>query len=261
MTTDGACVSDELGVCLDTGVSERRGSGEVGVLCALVLFNDSLFLGIVEHKEPLLLLSGNVSISSGSLIDLLLEDGKKRVVLILHDTLAEANKGRLEELLLNDSLAGRIVKLLLDLGERLLADVANQALKVGLLVALNRSEHVLGTAVEVALDVAARVGQEVDESALLNEVVLLVDADVLDLLLGGHEPLHLGLLGGVSPLGDKLLGLVASVNVVEVGELGADKEGEVTELGHTKVEGNDVFMVEDHGAEPLVMGPAAHARE
>ena len=61
----------------------------------------------------------------------------------------------------------------------------------------------------VLLDVDARVGEEVDERSLLDEVVLVVDADVLHLLLGGHEPLLLGLLGMVSPLGDELLGLVA----------------------------------------------------
>jgi len=115
--------------------------------------------------------------------------------------------------------------------------------------------------VEVVLDVAALVGQEVDESSLLDEVVLGVDANVLDLLLGGDEPFHLGLLGVVSPLGNELLALVASVHVVELSELRANHEGEVTQLRDTEVEGKDVFVMEDHSSEPLVVRPRAHARK
>jgi len=87
--------------------------------------------------------------------------------------------------------------------------------------------------VEVVLDVATRVSQEVDESSLLDEVVLGVDANVLDLLLGGNEPFHLGLLSVVSPLGHELLALVACVHVVELSELGANHESEVTQLRDT----------------------------
>ena len=110
-------------------------------------------------------------------------------------------------------------------------------------------------------NIDARGGEEVYESALLDEVVLAVDTHVLNLLLGWHEPLHLGLLSSVSPLRDKLLSLVASVHIVEVSELGTDEEGEVSQLGHADVERDDVLVVEYHGAEPLVVGPGAHARE
>jgi hypothetical protein len=113
----------------------------------------------------------------------------------------------------------------------------------------------------MVLNVGARVSQEVDEGSLLDEVVLGVDADVLNLLLGGHEPLHLGFLGVVSPLGNHLLGLVARVHVVEVGEFGSNQESEMAHLGYTKVEGKDVLVMEDHTSEPFVMGPAAHAGE
>lgn len=114
---------------------------------------------------------------------------------------------------------------------------------------------------EVLLDVNTRVGEEADERSLLDEVVLVVDANVLHLLLGGYEPLLLALLNNISPLGDELLGLVTRVDVVEVRELGSNQEGEVAHLRDTQIEGDDVLVVEDHATEPFVMGPAAHARE
>jgi len=113
----------------------------------------------------------------------------------------------------------------------------------------------------MVLNIGARVSQEVDESSLLDEVVLSVDADVLNLLLGRHEPLHLGLFGVVSPLANHLLGLVARVHVVEVGKLGSNHKGEMAHLGDTKVEGKDILVMEDHTSEPFVMGPATHAGE
>lgn len=35
----------------------------------------------------------------------------------------------------------------------------------------------------------------------------------------------------------------------------------MSQLGHADVECDDVLVVEDHGAEPLVVGPGAHAGE
>jgi len=246
-------------VALDCSVGDSRWGSQESLLGTLVLVDDSQLLGIVKHEDFLLFSRRDVLVGGGSLLDLVLEDGKERIVVVLHDALAKAGKCGCEELVLDLNATGGIIKFLLDLGEGLPADIGNKALKVGLLVALNRVKHVSGTAVEVALDIGARVGHEVDESALLDEVVLVVDTDVLDLLLGGHEPLHLGLLSVVSPLRDELLSLVTSVHVVEVGELGADHEGEMAELRDTEVEGNDVLVVEDHTTEPLVMRPAAHA--
>ena len=114
---------------------------------------------------------------------------------------------------------------------------------------------------EVTLKSNTGVGQEVDKSSLLDEVVFRVDAHVLDLLLGRHEPLHLGLLSLISPLGNELLGLVAGVDVVEVGELGTNDEGEVADLSNTQVESKDVLVMEDHSSDPLVVGPSTHAGE
>ena len=48
-------------------------------------------------------------------------------------------------------------------------------------------EHVLGAVVEVVFELSTRVSEEVDHCSLLNEVELLVDADVLHLLFGMLE--------------------------------------------------------------------------
>ena len=261
MGADGVLVGLEFVVGLHSWVADCRGGRQVVLLCALVRSKDGSLLSIVEHEKLLLLLWGQILVSRGSLLDLLLEDWEKRILLVLHDTAAESLKGRLEEVVLDLGTLGRIGKLLLDLGERLLANLGDEALQVGLLVALDRLEHVGSTIVEVTLKSSARVGHEVDKSSLLDEVVLAVDANVLHLLLGWDEPLHLGLLGVISPLVDELLSLIPRVGVVEVGELGSDKEGEVTHLSEAKVEGNDVLVVEDHATKPLVVRPAAHARQ
>ena len=61
--------------------------------------------------------------------------------------------------------------------------ISDEILKVSLLIALDRGEQVLSTAVEVMLDTDTRVGQEVDKGSLLDEIVLFVDTDVFDLFL------------------------------------------------------------------------------
>ena len=53
-----------------------------------------------------------------------------------------------------------------------------------MLEVLDGVEHGDGSSVEMSLRVQLGVGQEVDESSLLNEFVLLVDSVVLKLLLG-----------------------------------------------------------------------------
>ena len=258
---DRGLVSSEFFVRLEASVRDCWAACKVPVLCALVLINDSLLLVIVEHEQLLFFGSAKVLVGLSSVLDLLLENRKQRVIFVLHDSLTETGKGGLEELILDHGAFGGVRKLLLDLGEGLTANVTDQTLKVGLLVSLNRVEHVLGTALHVGFEVETRVSQEVDESSLLDEIVFVVDANVLDLLLGGSHPGHLDFLSVISPLGDELLGLVTRVGVVEVGELGANKEGEVTHLRDSQVEGNDVLVVEDHTSEPLVVGPGAHARE
>ena len=52
-----------------------------------------------------------------------------------------------------------------------------------MLIALDRSEQILSTVMEVILDIDARVGQEVDKGSLLDEIVLFVDTNILNLLL------------------------------------------------------------------------------
>ena len=128
-----------------------------------------------------------------------------------------------------------------------------------MLIALDRGEQSLSTVMEVLLDTDTRVGQEVDKSSLLDEIVLAVDANILDLLLCGSEECHLDLFSGVSPLVGELLSLVSCVGVVPVGEFGSDKEGEVAHFRHTQVPSEDVFVVEDHATKPLVVRPAAHS--
>lgn len=145
--------------------------------------------------------------------------------------------------------------------ESLIADISDEILEICLLVPLDRVEHALGTTVEMGLNIHATVCKEVDQGSLLDEVVLIIDANVLHLLLGGDEPLLLCLLSLVSPLCSELLALVSTVDVVEVGEFGTNEESEVTHLADSQVEGEDVLVVEDHTTEPLVMGPATHTRQ
>ena len=73
--------------------------------------------------------------------------------------------------------------------------------------------------------------------------------------------LHLSLLTGVSPLTSELLGLVESVGVVEVGELGSKHEGEVSNLHVADEPAHQEFMVPDHAANPLVVGPSSESRQ
>ena len=257
--TDRVLVGLELLVALNSGVADGWGGRQVLLLGTLVLSDDCSLLGVGEHEQLLLLLCGQILVCGSSRLDLILKDGQERVVLVLHDALAQAGERRLEEVVFDLGTLSWISKLLLNLGERLLANIGDQSLKVGLLVSLDRLEHVGSSVVEVTLESLARSSHEVDERSLLHEVVLTVDAHVLHLLLGGDEPLHLSLLCDIGPLVDELLALVPRVGVVEVGELGSDQEREVTHLGHTQVESNDVLVVEDHTTEPLVVRPAAHA--
>jgi len=258
---DGFFVSDEFRVSLDATVGDGRALSEVSVLSALVSIEDGLLLVSVQHKQITLFSGGKVLVSLSSGVDLRLKNGEERVILVLHDSLAQTGEGRLEELILDHGAFGWVGKLLLDLGEGLRADVSNKTLKVSLLVALDGVQHVLGTAVHVMLEVGSGVGEEVDKSSLFDEVVLLVDANVLDLLLRGGQVLHLHLFNVISPLGDELLALISRVHVVEVSELGSDHEREVTSLRDTQVQCKDVLVMEDHTSNPLVVGPATEAGE
>jgi len=109
----------------------------------------------------------------------------------------------------------------------------------------------------VVLEVGSGVGEEVDHSTFLDEIVLLVESNVLHLFLGVGKVGHLLLLANVGPLGAELLHLVHGVHVVEDGELGAWEPEEVADLSPAEVEANHELVVEDHASDPLVVGPAA----
>lgn len=106
----------------------------------------------------------------------------------------------MEELVLDGGALSWISELLLDFGECIVADTSNEILEICLLVPFDRVEHALGATVEVSLDIRATVCKEVDQGSLLDEVVLIIDANVLHLLLGRDKPLLLCLLNCVGPL-------------------------------------------------------------
>lgn len=109
------------------------------------------------------------------------------------------------------------------------------------------------------VEVLARVGEEVNKSSLLDEVVLLVDSNVLDLLLGVDEVSCLDFFGDVSPLVAELGSLVSSVDVVEVSELGSEHEREVTDLKETDVPSDQELVMVDETSDPLVVGPSSES--
>jgi len=67
---------------------------------------------------------------------------------------------------------------------------------------------------------------------------------------------RLVLLNDISPLSAQLLGFVAGVHIVEDCELGTKHESEVADFNISKVKSEQEFVVEDHVANPFVVGPA-----
>merc|ERR1719464_2442998 len=138
-------------------------------------------------------------------------------------------------------------------------EVLVKVLKISLLVHLDGVEHVLGAAMEVLVKVLTRVGEEVNKCSLLHEVVLFVDSNVLDLLLGVDEVGGLDFFGDVSPLVAELGGLVSGVDVVEVSELWSEHEGEVTDFEETNVPSDQELVMVDETSDPLVVGPSSES--
>lgn len=68
---------------------------------------------------------------------------------------------------------------------------------------------------EVSLSTELGVGEEVNESSLLNEFVFLVNSIILELLFGVSKMLVLDHLNVISPLVGHLLELVSRVYIVE----------------------------------------------
>jgi len=194
-------------------------------------------------------------------LHLTLEERKKWVVLVFHETARNTLEGSLESLLLDVSLGCGVLKSGLDLLERSNSNFSKVVSEVVVLKVLNHLQHVERSSVEVLLNIQLLVCQVVNECSLLDEVVLGIDADVFHLLLGVSEMSKLLLLSGVSPHAAELLSLVACVHVVEHGKLGTNEVGEVADFDVTEVESNEELVMEDHTTDPLVVGPATEARD
>jgi len=109
--------------------------------------------------------------------------------------------------------------------------------------------------VEVVSDTFLLVDKEVGQSSLLDEVVLLVNANIFHLFFSVDQPSGLDFFSDISPLVAHLLGLVTRVDVVENGKLGTEQEGEVTGLSVSNVPAHEELVVEDESTEPFVVGP------
>ena len=110
------------------------------------------------------------------------------------------------------------------------SDLSEVIAEVLLFVVLDHLEHVSDSSMEVLLHIQLLVSEVVDQSSLLNIVVLTIDANVFHLLLGVSEVSKLLFLSNVSPLAAELLGLIARVDVVENCELRTNEVGEVTDF-------------------------------
>lgn len=141
------------------------------------------------------------------------------------------------------------------------SDLPHLSLEVSLLEGLNRAQQGNGSIVEVGFSIKLRVGQEVDESSLLDCFVLLVDTVVLELLLGMSQMLILSHLSFISPLVGQLSILVVGVSVVEDREFGTDEIREVTNLKVTNVVSNQELVMPDHSSQPIIVFPTAKSTD
>jgi len=114
--------------------------------------------------------------------------------------------------------------------------------------------------IEVGLCIKLRVGEEVNQSSLLDKLVLSINSVVLKLFFGVSQCLVLNHLSLISPLVAKLLVLIVRISIVEDRELGTQEHGEVTNLHLTDVVGNKELMMPDHCSEPVVVLPSSHSR-
>ena len=113
---------------------------------------------------------------------------------------------------------------------------------------------------EVGLSIKLRVGEEVDQSSLLNELVLTINSVVLKLFFGVSQCLILLHLSLISPLVAKLLVFIVRISIVEDRELGTQEHGEMTNLHLTDVIGNQELVMPDHCSEPVIVLPSSHSR-
>lgn len=125
--------------------------------------------------------------------------------------------------------------------------------KVLVFIVLDRSKHVNSSVVEVLFKVELFVGEEVNQSSLLNELVFSVDSNVFHLFLGMSEMSHLFFFANISPHGAELLGFITSIDVVEGGELWTKEVSEVSDFDVSKVEADQIFVMPDQTSNPFVV--------
>ena len=140
-----------------------------------------------------------------------------------------------------------------------IGNATESRLKISLLEGLNTLEHGYGTRVEVGLSRHLCVGQEVNQSSLLDEFVLVVNAVEFKLLLCKFQVFVLHHFDRISPLIAQLSVLISGVGVVEDGELGAREPGEVFDLSVADVVSDQKFVMPNHSTQPIVVLPAAEA--
>lgn len=110
---------------------------------------------------------------------------------------------------------------------------------------------------EMVLNIELFICEVVNEGSLLNIIVLSIDSYVLHLFFGVSQMSKLLLLGNISPHAAKLLGLISCVHIVEDCELRTNKVGEVSDFDVTKVECNQILVMEYHTTNPLIVGPTS----
>ena len=254
-STDCLGVALVFGVHPEAGVADRWELLEELFLGLLVIVgNDALVVGGQAHHLALFS-SREVGVGSGPVLDLLLDDGKERISLVAHGSGTDTVESGLEGGLIDGILLFGVGDGGVHFGNGSGTDASEERFKVIGFEGLDGVQHGGSSAVHVTLESISRVAQEVDESTLLDEVVLVVDAHILHLFLSVDEMGGLDLLNGVSPLVAQLLGLVARVDVVENGELGSEEHGEVTGLNVADIPGEEELVMEDHSTEPFVVGP------
>lgn len=149
------------------------------------------------------------------------------------------------------------------MGEHLIngsdGDFLHVGLEVSVFKVLDLIEHVQGSSVETGFGVELGVGEEVDESSLLDELVFFIHSVVLKLLLGVSQVLVLDHLGGVSPHVGQLSEFVLRVDIVEDGELWTDEVSEVSDLDVTKIVSKEELVMPDHSSEPVVVLPTSES--
>ena len=131
--------------------------------------------------------------------------------------------------------------------------------EVLVLEVLDHSKHVQSSSVKVLLHVQFLVCQVVHEGSFLDIIVFSIETDIFHLFLGVSEVSELLLLSHISPHAAELLGFVSSVNIVEDCEFGPNKVGEVSDLNVSKVECDQVLVVEDHATDPFVVRPPSES--